>query len=257
MTGFLIKKFFYDAWDNFFFITALNFGFYLFLALSFFLLPVLQTAGVILFFVLIYLLFVYLCTVSSVLKEVSDYRRPAPADFFINIKTAFVPAAILFAVAVFVFMVIHFTIPVYLEMGNQLGLAAAFFSCWICLFIIASIQFYPAVYYRLGRHPIKSLKKCAIIFFDNTVFCLFALLFSIILSILILPFPGCLLLLLDEALRLRLLKYDWLDAQAAGQSSENYKQRSGKIKIPWNEILAEEKENTGNRTLKSFIFPWK
>ncbi|MCL1813012.1 MAG: hypothetical protein FWG29_05770 [Treponema sp.] len=257
MTGFLVKKFFYDAWDNFFFIAALNFGFYLFLALSFFLLPILQTAGIVLFFILVYLLFVYLCAASSVLKEVSDYRRSVPADFFINIKSAFVPASVLFAAAVFVFMLIRLTIPVYLAMENLPGLGAAFFSCWVCLFIVASIQFYPAVYYRLGKHPIKSLKKCAIIFFDNTGFSFFILFFGSLLSVLILPFPGCTLLFLDEALRLRLLKYDWLDAQAAGQNSENHKLRSGKTKIPWNEILAEEKENTGTRTLKSFIFPWK
>ncbi|MCL1927592.1 MAG: hypothetical protein FWG07_02220 [Treponema sp.] len=257
MTGFLVKKFFYDAWDNFFFISAVNFGFYLFLALSFFLLPMFQLAGVILFFVLIYFLFVYLCTASSVLKEVSDYRRPGPADFFINIKNAFVPALVFFAAAVIVFMLIRFTIPVYLEMDSLPGLGAAFFSCWICLFIIASLQFYPAVYYRLGKRPIKSIKKCIIIFFDNTGFSLITLFISILLSVLVLPFPGCTLLFLDEAIRLRLLKYDWQDAQTAAQNNENYQPRSKKTKIPWNEILAEEKENTGTRTLKSFIFPWK
>ena len=242
MIWFLLKKFLFDLWDNLFFIALLNLGFLLFLALGIVLLSVLPTAPLILFFC--YWFFVYFCAAVSVLMEASDYQRPNPADFIRNIKSALLPAAVFFSAAAFVFVVIRFTIPIYLKMETLMGLAAAFFSCWICLFITASIQFYPAVYYRLGKRPLKSIKKCAIIFLDNTLFCLFTLFFSILLSIYILPFPGFPLLFLDEALRLRLLKYDWLETH------------SRKTKIPWHELLAEEKENTGHRTLKSFIFPW-
>ena len=245
MIGLLLKKFFYDGWDNFFLIIAVNLGFILFLALAFILITISEITGILLFFLVIYWLFVYLCSAAAVLKEISDYRHPALADFFKNIKGAFFPAAVLFAASAFVLLVIRFTIPIYLHMETIAGLGAAIFSCWICLFIIASIQFYPAVYYRLGMHPLKSLKKCAAIFFDNTLFSFFTLFINIILTLLILPFPGCPLLFLDEALRLRLFKYDWLETHAR------------KIKIPWNELLAEEKENTGSRSLKSLIFPWK
>ena len=243
MIGFLLKKYLFDVWDNFLFIIVINLGFFLFLALGLILLPVLPIAPVILFFC--YWFFVYFCTAASVLKEASDYHRPNPADFFRNIKSALLPAAVLLTAAVFVFLVIRITIPIYLEMGTIFGLAAAFFSCWICFFFIVSIQFYPAVYYRLGKRPLKSIKKCAIIFFDNTLFCFFTLFFNILLSVLIFPFPGFSLLFLDEALRLRLFKNDWLETH------------SRKTKIPWHELLAEEKENTGHRTLKSFIFPWR
>ena len=245
MIGLLLKKFLYDWWDNFFLVIALNFGFLLFLAFAFLLISISEIAGVILFFMTIYWLFIYVCSAASVLKEVSDYRHPVIVDFFKNIKGAFLPAAVLFAASAFVFMIIRFTIPIYLQMESIAGLGAAIFSCWICLFIIASIQFYPSVYYRLGMHPLKSLKKCAAIFFDNTFFSLFNLFINTIFTLLVLPFPGCPLLFLDEALRLRLFKYDWLETHAR------------KIKIPWDELLAEEKENTGTRSLKSFIFPWK
>ena len=257
MTGFLLKKFLYDLWDNFFFIIALNIGFLLFLALIFLLLPVLPATGIILFFVLIYLLFVYLCTASSVLKDVSDYNRPNPMDLLINLKGSFLPAVVLFTVSVFVFCVLYFGVPFYLEVGGLAGLAAAFFSCWICFFVLGAIQFYPTVYFRLGMNPMKCLKKCAIILFDNTGFCLFVLLINTFLTILTLPFPGCPLLFLDEALRLRLLKYDWLDARTAEQNNNSYEPGWRRIKIPWKELLDEEKEKTGKRTWKAFIFPWK
>jgi hypothetical protein len=65
------------------------------------------------------------------------------------------------------------------------------------------------------------------------------------------------LLYLDQGLRLRLLKYDWLDARAEEQNSSQYEQGWRKTKIPWDELLKEEKDNTGDRTWRSFIFPWK
>jgi hypothetical protein len=66
------------------------------------------------------------------------------------------------------------------------------------------------------------------------------------------PGPGGILLFLDEALRLRLLKYDWLEANPAADPAQ-----ARKRKIPWDEILIDERERTGTRSFKSFIFPWK
>ena len=261
MTGFLLKKFFFDLWDNLFAILSLNLGFLFFLALAFFLPsllpPFLSIAGILLFFTVIFFLFAYICAAASVLKKASDYRRPGFSEFAANLKRAFIPGTVLFGVLTLVFIILRFSVPFYLNMGGIPGISAAFISCWICLFIISAIQFYPAVYYRLGMRPLKSLKKCAVIFFDNTGFCFFTLAINTILSVFIFPFPGFLLLYLDEALRLRLLKYDWLDARKTEQDDKWHEPDRKRIKIPWNELLAEEKEKTGERSLKSFIFPGK
>jgi hypothetical protein len=64
---------------------------------------------------------------------------------------------------------------------------------------------------------------------------------------LLFPGPAGILLFLDEAMRLRLLKYDWLEANPD----------ANRRKIPWDALLIEEREKTGTRSLKSFIFPWK
>ena len=63
----------------------------------------------------------------------------------------------------------------------------------------------------------------------------------------LLPGPGTALLFLDEALRLRLLKYEWLKAHP----------EADRRKIPWDDILVEERERTGTRSLQRLIFPWK
>ena len=46
--------------------------------------------------------------------------------------------------------------------------------------------------------------------------------------------------------------YAYFRGSAAGDG-----RGSGRRKIPWDAILIEEREKTGTRSLKSFIFPWK
>jgi hypothetical protein len=109
------------------------------------------------------------------------------------------------------------------------------------------------VYSRLGSKIIKSLKKCMLISLDNSAFVFFMFLHNIVvlmisvIFVFLFPGPVGVLLYLDEALRLRLLKYDWLEANP----DENRR------KIPWDILLIEERERTGTRTFRNFIFPWK
>jgi hypothetical protein len=66
------------------------------------------------------------------------------------------------------------------------------------------------------------------------------------LTAFLIPGPAGILLYLDEALRLRLLKYDWLEAHPD----------EGR-RIPWDALLIDEREKTGTRSFRNFIFPWK
>jgi hypothetical protein len=68
-----------------------------------------------------------------------------------------------------------------------------------------------------------------------------------LITFMMFPGPAGLLLYLDESLRLRLLKYDWLEANPG----------ANRRKIPWDASLIDEREKTGTRTFRNFIFPWK
>jgi hypothetical protein len=68
-----------------------------------------------------------------------------------------------------------------------------------------------------------------------------------VLLVFLLPGPAGILLFLDQGLRLRLLKYDWLEANP----------EADRRKIPWEALLIDEQEKTGTRSFRSFIFPWK
>jgi len=88
---------------------------------------------------------------------------------------------------------------------------------------------------------------------DNTGLAIFMVINNIIALVLsvffafMFPGPVGILLYLDEALRLRLLKYDYLEANPG----------VNRRKIPWDALLIEERERTGTRTFRNFIFPWK
>jgi hypothetical protein len=51
----------------------------------------------------------------------------------------------------------------------------------------------------------------------------------------------------DVALRLRLFKYDWLEANP----------EANRRKVPWDDLLEEDRELVGTRTFKGMFFPWK
>ena len=259
MIGFLIKKTLYDLWDNMFKVVLLNLGFLLCTAV--FSVPIwfqnfFETKGplVIVFFVLGTLICsIYLAAAALTIKSISDYGNFTFQDFFRNIKKAW-PAGI----AVFVFLFIIYVmfavvIPFYASLGSLLGLAAVALLIWVIIFAFLSFQFYFSVYSRLGMSIIKSFKKCMLISFDNTGMSIFLFIHNIlalavsVIFVFMFPGPVGVLLYLDEALRLRLLKYDYLDANP----------EANRRKIPWDALLIDEREKTGNRTLKNFIFPWK
>ena len=153
-----------------------------------------------------------------------------------------------------IFMLCTAVIPFYLSMKSMVGLLLAAFVFWAVVITVLALQFFFAVRSRLEANYIKAIKKCFIIFFDNTLFCVFSFFHNIFLLaicffpvFLFVPGPAGILLFLDEGLRLRLMKYDWLEANP----------EADRRNIPWDALLIEEREKTGTRSFKNFIFPWK
>jgi hypothetical protein len=256
MIGFTLRKTFYDLWDNMFKVVIFNLGFIAVAAIPIFL-PSLFFGSTALMLVIgavgILICSVYLSAVAFSLKSVSDHGPFTFTDFLKNIKTAW-PAGIAMGIFIFLlFLVATEIIPFYLGFESVIGLGLAAIVFWAAVFALLSFQFYFTVYARLGASLTKSFKKCMIISLDNTGFAIFSLLHNIVILIfsllLAFMFPGPVgaLLYLDQALRLRLLKYDWLEANPGADRK----------KIPWDELLIEEREKIGIRSFRNFIFPWK
>jgi uncharacterized membrane protein YesL len=256
MFGFLIKKTFYDLWDNLFKVALINMAFLAFLIITILipsLLSALPALSITLMALGILWCFVYLSASALTLKNLSDYRSFGFADFFNSLSAAWPAGLLLGLLFLLGFLLISMIIPFYFGQGSFVGLILGSLLFWTLLVGTLAMQFYFPIRSRLDTKLSKIIRKCFIILLDNSPFCILIGIVSLVLLavslplLLIFPGPGGVLLFLDEALRLRLLKYDWLEANP----------NANRRKIPWDTLLTEEREKTGHRTLKGLIFPWK
>lgn len=240
-------------------IVLVNIGFIAIAAIPIFIPPLLPDAlSIAVLSVGVLLCFVYLAASAQCFKNVSDYSVFGFADFFacFKEKRIWISGLVMGGMALFAALVVSVVIPFYSKIDSPVGIVLAVLVFWILMIGIMSFQFFLPFRSRMDNPVSKTVKKCFIVFFDNTAFCLMCLFYVIVLAVLsvilvfLLPGPTGIILFLDEALRLRLLKYDWLEENPAPQSAK-------RRKIPWDAILIDERENTGHRSLKSFIFPWK
>ncbi len=142
--------------------------------------------------------------------------------------------------------------PFYANVEGFIGVIIAAIALWIAfMLLVASVWFFP-IRSRLGNGPFAAFKKSFIIFFDNTSFSLLILALSAALLALSIPLgflvPGFagVLVIQNVALKVLMLKYDWIEANP----------EAAERKIPWEEILKEEQESLGKRGAKSFFLPW-
>ena len=196
---------------------------------------------------------VYLSAAAFSIRAISDYGVFSFGDFLKSFKVSWPAGLVMGGLIFLIFIIVTFVLPFYGAMGNLAGLALSAIIFWTTILGLLSFQYYFTVYTRLGSNVVKSFKKCMLISMDNTGFSIFmilnnlaALIISVFLAFMF-PGPIGVLLYLDEALRLRLLKYDWLEANPD----------ANRRKIPWDALLIEEREKTGTRSFKNFIFPWK
>jgi hypothetical protein len=259
MIGFLIKKTFFDLWDNLFKVALLNLGFIASLAIPVFipeLLIAVPPLSMVARFIGILWCGVYLAAAAMAIRRISDYGSFGFGDILQGLKDTW-PVGIAMGVAAFIVwplapMIILF----YYSMKSMVGLLLAAVIFWTMAVGIVSLQFFFPIRARLDVKLLKIFKKCFILFFDNPAFCIFSFIHNLVILAIsgflafLFPGPAGVLLFLDEALRLRLLKYDWIEANASATPKE-------RRKIPWDALLIDERERTGTRSLKSFIFPWK
>jgi hypothetical protein len=151
MIGFLLKKTFFDLWDNFLRVALLNLGFFASLAIPV-LLPGLVPVQPLSLAVLsagVLWCFVYLSAAALSLKAVSDYGSFGFSDFFRNLKAG-LPAGLFLGVAVLLLLVMaSFVVPFYLEMNSMFGLFMASVVFWAMVLGLVSLQFFFPIRARL------------------------------------------------------------------------------------------------------------
>jgi hypothetical protein len=257
MIGFFIKKAFFDGWDNLFALAAFNAG-YLLLALVFIVIPSALGAGGAISVVALCLgvlaLGVWHSLTACAVDKFADYKSVGFREFFARMPDAWKPGLAIGLVCLLVVFSFTVGIPFYLSMKSFVGIFLASLLFWVNLTLILASQYFLPLAARRGGSIKRNARVALTIFLDNLGFSFFFLLYNIITLVLsvavafLAPGLAGIGLAGADAVKLRLKKYEWLE----GKDPSARKQP-----IPWNDLLEEEKELVGERTLKGMIFPWK
>ncbi len=257
MIGFFIKKSFFDGWDNFFSLILQNLIYIAFLLGGLTLVYFLgENMALFYLSIVIVLLLVSLSLggTAEVTRNFSCYSSEVWRPYIKGIKRNIKHSLFFFLILLLLFLVYMITIPFYSSMDSGLGIILSVVMIWVTIFFVMALPYYFALMTMLpGDGPVKTLKKSFIISFDNpgrTLFLLLHIIFDSIISIFTVGLiPGISGIMLSESDMMKLLmkKYDFLEANPDKTKKD----------INWDELLQEEKDNVGVRTLKGMIFPWK
>jgi uncharacterized membrane protein YesL len=257
MFGFLVKKAFFDMWDNMFRIILMNLGYIAVLAIFFLLAPPFYESVRPLFYVILALglavLSVYTGAVSKMCSEIADYRQPGFSDFWQFIKASYPSSLLLGLVLAAYTFIVSVAFQFYGGMKTIVGPLAVALLFWVTIACVFSSQFFFPIQSRLDRKFRKILRKTFIVSFDNPGFsfglflCTLIILGVSVFTALLLPGIATILLWWNISFKLRLYKYDWIEQNPGAKRRH----------IPWDVLLVEDRERVGKRTLKGMIFPWK
>jgi hypothetical protein len=189
--------------------------------------------------------------------EIARYKSASILSLFSNIPLVWKEALFLSLLYLALFISATVALPFYFTMGGVFGLSITAIIFWIIVMTLLALQWFIPLSVQLKGGFLKSLKKSYLLFLDNGGFSLCMAIYTILLVIVsaLLAFfaPGFsgISLAQNNALKLRLYKYDWLE------ENPDIAQTKERKNIPWDELLAEDDEIIGPRSFKSLIFPWK
>lgn len=260
MIGFFIKKNFFDGWDNLLSLVFPNLLIFALVVGGYFVADVALNLSLLLSMLV---LGIFWCGTSiaifafgSCAAEIANFKSVTFKDWLRNFPSVWKDGLIFGLITGVLTTLGAITIPFYLQMEGMVGLFLAALVFWFLLVCVLAFQWVLPIQSIMNNDLKKSIKKSFIIFFDNPGFSLFMFLYTIFLVVLSIAFfmiaPSfCgIVLAHTNGLRLRLYKYDWLETHPDASLAE-------KKHIPWKELVAEDRDNVGPRTLKNFIFPWK
>ncbi|MGI6433227.1 MAG: hypothetical protein ACOXZ4_05190 [Sphaerochaetaceae bacterium] len=251
-----IKKSFFDGWDSLISLVVWNIGYLVVIGGFYGVLVLLQYSSLgalLLFCIVLFAHVLYISAASVAAKEIADYRIYSLKDVLRKLKSLVPHVGLLYLVIVVqsLMLFVMFFYLSYQAIGPTL--IAVVFG-WMLVGVHLALPYYMALAVRMSQDkPLKSLKKAFILVVDNLGFSLFLALYQLVslaltvVTATIVPGVFGLQLMRQTAVRLLLLKYDYLEEHPQTKRSE----------IPWEEVLFEEKERIGRRSFKSLLFPWK
>ncbi|MCQ2595636.1 MAG: hypothetical protein MJ196_10285 [Treponemataceae bacterium] len=260
MIWFYLKKNFCDAWDNLLSMVLYNLvALALFFSAYFFAKGLLDfpLASILTGALFLLLLIVYLFAVNKTMAKYADFKFVSFKETLLELPSVIKDALLFTALIAALVFLGYVGIPFYLRLGGLMGIFLASVVFWLLLLAVLSLQWFMPIKSQLNDPFVKAVKKCFLIFFDNAGFSIFMMIYAVLLTVIsiftgtILPGFSGVILAYNNAFRLRLYKYDWLDEH------KDIPLKQARKQIPWAELLEEDNDTLGPRDLKSMIFPWK
>jgi hypothetical protein len=249
----LIKKAFYDFWDNLGSILLINCGYLALIVFSYYFPNPRGTFGIGIIFFKVTLFFIYTGAVNRVIRRLVDRSQAGISDFLPSLQASW-RSSFVFSLFIIGLLLLFILCNAYLKSINGL-IAYVGFSMSIIMLIIGlmSLPYFFIFEERTESNFFASLKQSQWLFWDNIMFSLGLFIGSFIITVvsafffIVVPGVGSLLLWYHVACGLRLKKYIYLKQN----STANHRL------IPWKQILTDEIESLKSRTLKTLIFPWQ
>ncbi|MCQ2587494.1 MAG: hypothetical protein MJ174_05200 [Treponema sp.] len=273
MYGFIIKKSFCDDWDNLLTVVIVNIIFLftcLGAAFGFFKVIELFTRSDVvsayqfailgfIVFIAFYIMNIINFAFGEIAAEYAAFNSANILDFFKKVPGVLLDALLFSLMVAIIAIVSVFSIWFYfIASQSRIGVFVGALLFWIDIFLILSLQWFVPIRSYFHNNFRKCLKKCFLIFFDNTWYSIVVFFHTIVMMVIsVFPFFGMfpsisgITINKANAFRIRMYKYDYLEEHPELTS----KRQRGQI--PWEELIYEDRETLGPRKLKSFLFPWK
>lgn len=237
------------------FIFLLNAGFILLVGAGGYMMSLAPQPGIALFLaaVIVLVLALYIGVAALMTRDIANYQSPELGKIPEYFKQSWKASCMFGGVVILQVLMFIIVIPWYLSLKTLFGLAVASLLFWINVAWWLAGQYYFPILGQLDTKITKIFRKSFLFLFDNLFFTIALAIGMVILMLLsglvvfLMPGLGTILLWHQIALKLRLYKYDYLEAHP----------NANRRKIPWQELLHEDQERVGKRTLRGLIFPWK
>lgn len=257
VVGFFFKKAFFDGWDNLIGLVVLNLGYLVVLAGLYGAMTVASMnawLGILCVIAVIALYSLYTGAVAYQCHAYSNYTRGGWSGFKEGMVRMWRHSMIYFALSALVFLLIMFVIPFYFSYNNMIGFILSIILFWVFLAILLALMyFFPLACMMPGDRPLKTLKKSFMVVADNLWFSVFLGLYTLVCFVLtvivagLIPGVAGITLAQMDAMKLLMFKYDYFEANPEAPRKH----------LPWEELLFDEREKVGHRSLRNMIFPWK
>lgn len=260
MIWFLIKKNFFDGWENIINLVVPNlvcdvFVLTVFFGYRFFRFPF-SIASLVIIFTGLTLLFVAAGAFGKNAFSIASFESAHVSSYFKNMGQAFKDYLKFGMITALVILSGVTGVPLYIGINGFVGFMLAMILFVFVLIMLLGLQWFIPLKEILKLDFKKTFKKCFVILFDNFAFSIFMFVYaaflltvSVFLCLFMPGFSGIVLAYVN-ALRLRLYKYDWLDQHS------DLKNAVARKNIPWEALIKEDSDMLGKKSIRSLFKPY-